>query len=90
MNDCNGLFRYDCPGHFAYKMSCVFFFSVGCHCYLNCDYQGDFQVQVSSAVLEPSGHRRITYVPVRVEADGIPIYGRCHRKMGDTVILREE
>lgn len=59
-------------------------------CYIGVDYQGDFYTQVSSKT-ETTAYSQSTvqYSRIVIQADAIPIWGTCHKKMGQTVILKE-
>ncbi|XP_042243526.1 uncharacterized protein LOC121880402 [Homarus americanus] len=51
-------------------------------CYFNLEYQGVYATQ---SII--SGGSDIHYLEVAIEADSIPIWGNCHRRLGNNVIL---
>lgn len=53
-----------------------------CVCYFSLEYQGVYATQSIT-----SGSRDIHYLEVVIEADSIPIWGNCHRRLGNKVIL---
>ncbi|KAF8782355.1 hypothetical protein HNY73_012651 [Argiope bruennichi] len=71
---------------------CVFLFmfyieSVSSICYFPIEFQGTFltQTQASAAY----GGHTVTYSEITVEVDSIPPWGRCHRRRGNNVILKD-
>ncbi|KAI2811489.1 hypothetical protein BLOT_002666 [Blomia tropicalis] len=56
-------------------------------CYFPIEYQGTFLIQTQAARSESSS--LVTYSEVTVEADAIPPWGRCHRRRGNNVILKD-
>ncbi|XP_042887996.1 uncharacterized protein LOC122263573 [Penaeus japonicus] len=53
-----------------------------CVCYFSLEYQGVYATQ---SII--SGGSTIQYLEVAIEADSIPIWGNCHRRLGNNVIL---
>ncbi|GIY78196.1 uncharacterized protein CEXT_619671 [Caerostris extrusa] len=56
-------------------------------CYFPIEFQGTFltQTQASAAY----GGHTVTYSEITVEVDSIPPWGRCHRRRGNNVILKD-
>ncbi len=68
----------------------TFLSGVSGECYISAEYQGRYRTQEAAEFA--NGEPRVRYAEVAVEADGIPIFGSCHRRMGGagaTVILKE-
>jgi len=62
-----------------------FFFSVNGVCYFPPGLQGQFEMQSSLAE-----GLQVQYSPVNITIEAIPIWGHCHRKIGNNVILLDE
>ena len=61
-------------------------------CYFSVDFQGEFVTQVASSFGGPDtnlARDQIQYSRVHIQPDGIPIWGKCHQKIGKNVILVE-
>ena len=61
-------------------------------CYFSVDFQGEFVTQVASSLGDPDTNLagdQIQYSTVHIQPDGIPIWGKCHKKIGNNVILVE-
>ena len=58
-------------------------------CYFPAVYQGEF---VSQAVLHTDQHSapQVSYSTITVLYDSIPVWGYCHRRIGNNVILMED
>ncbi|XP_059091809.1 uncharacterized protein LOC131887268 isoform X3 [Tigriopus californicus] len=63
---------------------CALFHQGWPRCYIGVDYQGDFYTQVSAET-----ESTVQYSRIVIQADAIPIWGSCHKKMGQSVILKE-
>jgi hypothetical protein len=62
------------------------------HCYFSSDFQGNFTTQVpydDFADVEEVDHLDSHYSQVTIELDRIPVWGECHRKLGENFILIE-
>ncbi|XP_035228233.1 uncharacterized protein LOC118200379, partial [Stegodyphus dumicola] len=57
-------------------------------CYFPIEFQGTFLTQTQS--LAAFGGHTVTYSEITVEVDSIPPWGRCHRRRGNNVILKDE
>ncbi|KAH9389014.1 hypothetical protein TYRP_008366 [Tyrophagus putrescentiae] len=56
-------------------------------CYFPIEWQGTFLIQTQASRTESGS--RVSYSEVTVEADAIPPWGRCHRRRGHHVILKD-
>ncbi|KAK6617638.1 hypothetical protein RUM44_005226 [Polyplax serrata] len=54
-------------------------------CYFPPGLQGQFEMQSSLAE-----GQQVQYSPVNITIDAIPIWGQCHKKVGNNFILRDE
>lgn len=63
------------------------FESVCAVCYFPIEFQGTFLTQ-TQATPAYGGHT-VTYSEITVEVDSIPPWGRCHRRRGNKVILKD-
>nr|CAD7405109.1 unnamed protein product [Timema cristinae] len=54
-------------------------------CYFSIELQGEFVMQ---STVNPIGSR-VQYSHVNITADSIPIWGHCHRRIGNNVILMD-
>lgn len=50
--------------------------------------QGTFLTQ-TGAIHSPKGGSDITYSEITIETDAIPPWGRCHKRRGNNVILKD-
>lgn len=67
----------------------MFFFLLGSlACYFPIEYQGTFMIQTQAAKTE-EGSTAVTYSEITIEADAIPPWGRCHKRRGNNVILKD-
>lgn len=59
----------------------------GCHgvCYFPAAFQGEY---VTQAIM--SGVPTISYSSLVVRYDSIPVWGTCHRRIGNNVVLRDD
>lgn len=55
-------------------------------CYFPAEYQGEFVMQVSAGgmVYEP-----IQYSTINITFNAIPVWGYCHQRIGDNVLLMD-
>jgi len=65
----------------------AFSFAVVSGCYFPIEYQGSFLIQTQASRTESKSS--VSYFEVTVEADAIPPWGRCHRRRGNHVILKD-
>ena len=75
-----------------YLQKAITFFPASSECYINTDYQGVFTTQVapaSSSAQTDSGARQVQYATVEILADSVPIWGKCHKRMGRNFVLKE-
>lgn len=64
----------------------AFVCSARCACYFPAEFLGTFLIQTQSAVY---GHTAATFSEITFEADAIPPWGKCHRRRGNNVILKD-
>lgn len=75
-------------GTFICILTNVFVLFAAAHaCYFPIEYQGTFLIQTQASRTESS--TLVTYSEVTVEADAIPPWGRCHKRRGNNVILKD-
>ncbi len=60
--------------------------STGCSatCYFPASFQGEYVTQVAS-----TGDGGVSYSSLSVLFDSVPAWGRCHRRIGNNVVLRD-
>lgn len=56
-------------------------------CYFPIEYQGSFLIQTQATKAENIS--LVSYSEITVEADAIPPWGRCHKRLGNNVILAD-
>ena len=56
-------------------------------CYFPIEYQGTFLIQTQASGAD--GGSIVTYSEITIEADAIPPWGRCHKRRGNNVILKD-
>lgn len=69
-------------------------------CYFSAEYQGEFMMQVSSGNSISNmrlnyntfddGEPIVQYRGLNITFNEIPVWGYCHKKIGDKVLLREK
>ena len=57
-------------------------------CYFAAELQGEFVMQLQFQSTQ-AGIGHVQYSQVNISADNIPIWGRCHRRVGNNVILMD-
>ncbi|XP_018353118.1 PREDICTED: uncharacterized protein LOC108754941 [Trachymyrmex septentrionalis] len=60
-------------------------FMVGC--YFPADFQGEFVTQVSGKGVEGMVNAPIQYSAINITFNAIPVWGYCHKRVGDNVLL---
>lgn len=64
----------------------IFIFSdVGANCYFPAAFQGEY---VTQAIM--TGVPTITYSSLSILFDSIPVWGICHKRIGNNVILKDD
>ncbi|XP_034935271.1 uncharacterized protein [Chelonus insularis] len=58
-------------------------------CYFPAEFQGEFVMQVSGSGARGSSNtiEPIQYSPLNITYDAIPVWGYCHKRVGDNVLL---
>ncbi|KAG7206417.1 hypothetical protein KM043_003773 [Ampulex compressa] len=62
-------------------------FMVGC--YFSAEFQGEFVTQVSGKGAAGTTDEPIQYSVINITFNAIPVWGYCHRKIGDNVLLMD-
>ena len=57
-------------------------------CYFPIEYQGTFLIQTQAQPTTEGGNI-VSYSEITIEADSIPPWGRCHKRRGNNVILKD-
>ncbi|RWS26210.1 hypothetical protein B4U80_05905 [Leptotrombidium deliense] len=56
-------------------------------CYFPIEYQGTYLIQTQASA--SNGGNVVSYSEITIEADAIPPWGRCHKRRGNNVILKD-
>jgi hypothetical protein len=74
------------PSDRRYSIICLFLFSVSgaATCYFAPEVQGEFVMQSSVTM------GQVQYSRVNITGESIPIWGICHKRIGNNVILMDE
>lgn len=62
-------------------------FMVGC--YFPAEFQGEFVTQVSGKEVTDTSNEPVQYSTINVTFNAIPVWGYCHRRVGDNVLLMD-
>ncbi|XP_076396125.1 uncharacterized protein LOC100883440 isoform X1 [Megachile rotundata] len=62
-------------------------FMVGC--YFPAEFQGEFVTQVSGKEAGDTSSEPIQYSTINITFNAIPVWGYCHRRVGDNVLLMD-
>ncbi|KAM0736266.1 hypothetical protein ACS0PU_010227 [Formica fusca] len=62
-------------------------FNVGC--YFPAEFQGEFVMQVSGKGVGSMANEPIQYSTINITFNAIPVWGYCHKKVGDNVLLMD-
>ncbi|KAL6432139.1 hypothetical protein ACFW04_006686 [Cataglyphis niger] len=62
-------------------------FNVGC--YFPAEFQGEFVTQVSGKGVGSMANEPIQYSTINITFNAIPVWGYCHKKVGDNVLLMD-
>lgn len=62
-------------------------FMVGC--YFPAEFQGEFVTQVSGKEASDTSNEPIQYSTINITFNAIPVWGYCHRRVGDNVLLMD-
>ncbi|XP_060828885.1 uncharacterized protein LOC132914083 isoform X1 [Bombus pascuorum] len=62
-------------------------FMVGC--YFPAEFQGEFVTQVSGKEASDTSNEPIQYSTINITFNAIPVWGYCHRRIGDNVLLMD-
>ncbi|XP_070163820.1 uncharacterized protein [Polyergus mexicanus] len=62
-------------------------FNVGC--YFPAEFQGEFVMQVSGKGVGSMANEPIQYSTINITFNAIPVWGYCHKKIGDNVLLMD-
>lgn len=57
-------------------------------CYFPIEFQGTFLIQTQASAANGGGSV-VTYSEITIEVDAIPPWGRCHKRRGNNVILKD-
>ncbi|XP_020289129.1 uncharacterized protein LOC109857350 [Pseudomyrmex gracilis] len=60
-------------------------FMVGC--YFSAEFQGEFVTQVSGKGVGDMANEPIQYSTINITFNAIPVWGYCHKRVGDNVLL---
>lgn len=58
-----------------------------CTCYFPIEYQDTFLIQAQATPTKDGSE--VTYSEITLEVDAIPPWGRCHKRRGHNVILKD-
>jgi hypothetical protein len=56
-------------------------------CYFPAEFQGEFVMQVSGKSAGRMMNEPVQYSSVNITFNSIPVWGYCHRRVGDNVLL---
>ncbi|XP_017763106.1 PREDICTED: uncharacterized protein LOC108552923 [Eufriesea mexicana] len=62
-------------------------FMVGC--YFPAEFQGEFVTQVSGKEASDTSNEPIQYSTINITFNAIPVWGYCHKRVGDNVLLMD-
>ncbi|XP_072750030.1 uncharacterized protein [Anoplolepis gracilipes] len=58
-------------------------------CYFPAEFQGEFVTQVSGKGVGSMANEPIQYSTINITFNAIPVWGYCHKKVGDNVLLMD-
>lgn len=56
-------------------------------CYFPAEFQGEFVTQVSGKDARGIANEPIQYSTINITFNAIPVWGYCHKRVGDNVLL---
>lgn len=62
-------------------------FMVGC--YFPAEFQGEFVTQVNGKGVGSMANEPIQYSTINITFNAIPVWGYCHKRVGDNVLLMD-